>query len=142
MQLHLYLHKAIQTDVHCSCTYTSRKQIQTVVHCNCTDNSRKQIQTAVHCSCTYTTRKQIQSYYIKIQTTSNVHYTIIIWDIKIQNLTMLHKVSLRPRPRPCPQHEFDLTRIFSLWSVRRYGVLSLAFRRGSSQVAKGGISSN
>ena len=35
-------------------------------------------------------QKAIQSYYIKIHTTSNVHYTIIIWDIKIQNLTMLH----------------------------------------------------
>ena len=51
-------------------------------------NLKKAIQTTVHCSCTYTFRKQIQSYYIKIQTTSNVHCSIIIWDIKIQNLQL------------------------------------------------------
>ena len=72
MHLHLNLQKAIQSDVHCCCTYTSRKKIRT----------------AVHCSCTYTCRKQIQSYYIKIQATSNVHCSIIIWDIKIQNLQL------------------------------------------------------
>ena len=51
-------------------------------------NLQKAIQSNVHCSCTYTSRKQIQSYYIRIQTTSNVHCCIIIWDIKIQNLQL------------------------------------------------------
>ena len=57
-------------------------------HCNCTYTSKKKIQTVVHCSCTYTSRKQMKSYYIRIQTTSNVHCSIIIWDIKIQNLQL------------------------------------------------------
>ena len=123
MLLHLHFQKKNQTTVHCSCTYSCRKQIQSYyikiqptsnvhcsiiiwdikiqnlqlnlhfqkansdscTHCNCTYTSRKKIQTVVHCSCTYTCRKQIQSYYIKIQATSNVHCSIIIWDIKIQN---------------------------------------------------------
>ena len=94
--------------------------------------------------CTCTSRLALAIYYIKIQTTINVHYTRNIYVTSKDIVIHCHLARFLYVHINVHVHVLTLTSdiFFSLWSVCRYRVLSLAVRRGSSQVAKGEISSN
>ena len=94
--------------------------------------------------CTCTSRLALAIYYIKIQITINVHYTRNIYVTSKDIVIHCHLARFLYVHIHVHVHVLTLTSdiFFSLWSVCRYRVLSLAVRRGSSQVAKGGISSN